>query len=676
MAAPKIPQETIDRAAALYAQHKSTVKVAEIMGVSDPQVGRYLRLAGVPRTGNFAADRKAAAKPRQPSGIELPVFPDEDIPVEDIIELQCRRFYTRLASHEAHTWFPIKVKDKRPIGILWFGDPHVDDDGCNWPALKRDIALCKDTEGLYGANIGDTTNNWAGRLARLYAEQDASVKTARRLAKWFLLESGVPWLVWIMGNHDCVTPEHEVFTRRGWIRFPDVVPTDEVLGFDHEAGCSRWQAINEIVSFPYSGPLYSYDTNRLSIRCTPNHRFLARPNRRRYPFQYVYAENLPREFTVRNAAGVAGRSGVALSDDEIRLAAWLLSDGSISQGKYVTFYQSKEDGCAEIRRLLSACGLAYTEVVRERDIEEVCGRRLVAKPRPQREFRLTPDASARMLQIVPKKGSLPAWCADMCAEQFSAFFSAYVAADGSPQWHGKSGAIYGTRAILDELHWLCALNGQPASLSQSTRGDWLLNYCFREETDVARPAVVERYDGEVWCLRVPMSNFLIRHNGKAHFTGNSWGDGAEVLAQMAKQHGTQKIICHDWEARFSLAFHNGWQPRIFAAHDFPGHSQWNPLHGPMKAGQMGDEADLFVCGHKHNSAYFEFENAARGRQQRFLRVRGYKFMDDYARRLGIQEQTTGCAGVSVFDPAKRTISVFTDAEVGADFLKFLRSKAK
>jgi len=287
---------------------------------------------------------------------QMPDFPDEDIPVEEILEYKRKRFQKKKASFEAHTWFPIKIKDKRPIGILWFGDPHIDDDGCNQDLLDRDIALCNMTEGLFGANIGDTTNNWAGRLVKLYAEQESSVKTARRLAEWFMLDSGVTWLIWILGNHD------------------------------------------------------------------------------------------------------------------------------------------------------------------------------------------------------------------------------------------------------------------------------------------------------------------------------AWGDGSALLSEMAKRHSTHKLICHDWETRFTLKFPNGWAPRIYAAHDFKGHSQWNPMHGPMKMGQMGDDADLYVAGHKHNAGYFFFENAYRQHWQHFLRVRGYKFLDDYARRNQFPEQYEGCGAVTIFDPGRQQISVYMDTEEGADVLRFKRGR--
>lgn len=289
-----------------------------------------------------------------PPPIEFPDFPDEDIPVERIIDLATERFQKRKASHDAHTWFPIKIRDNLPIGICWFGDPHLDDNGCNWPALRHDVEICRATPGLYGANVGDTTNNWSGRLVRLYANQDTSVKTARRLAEWFMLDSGVVWLLFILGNHD------------------------------------------------------------------------------------------------------------------------------------------------------------------------------------------------------------------------------------------------------------------------------------------------------------------------------TWGDGAALLAQMAKRFGTHKLICHDWEARFTLRFPNGWEPRIYTAHNFKGNSIWNPMHGPMREGQLGDDADLYVCGDRHTAATFSWENVSRGHFQHFMRVRGYKFMDDYARRLGFKEQQQGCAGITVFDPETRVISAFLDVEEGVAFLNLKR----
>lgn len=122
--------------------------------------------------------------------------------ISDLIDARTREFDRKLQAVQREAWQPVTVRESQPFGVLWFGDPHLDDDGCNWRVLMRHVELCASTPGLYGANIGDSTNNWVGRLMRLYAEQETSRQTARELARWFLADSGVKWLCWLMGNHD------------------------------------------------------------------------------------------------------------------------------------------------------------------------------------------------------------------------------------------------------------------------------------------------------------------------------------------------------------------------------------------------------------------------------------------------------------------------------------------
>lgn len=312
------------------------------------------------KRGVETARERGLDGPSEPDLI-LPDFPSDDVPIEKLLDMAEERAELRKASYDAHTWFPVKVRDDRPIGILWFGDPHLDDGGCDWKLLRRHAHLCATTEGLFGANIGDTTNNWAGRLAALYAKQDASVKTARRYASWFLLDSGIKWLLWLIGNHD------------------------------------------------------------------------------------------------------------------------------------------------------------------------------------------------------------------------------------------------------------------------------------------------------------------------------QWGDGAEILAMMAAKHKTQKIVTHDWEARFVLQFKNGAEFRINAAHDFAGNSMWNPLHGTVKAAKFGDKTDLLVCGHLHNWAISQWEMAEKGTIPVMIRVKGYKTNDDYARKLGHHEQKEGAAILTIIDPRATTqagrVTAYADVENGVEYLKWLRSKS-
>ena len=131
---------------------------------------------------------------------EFTPLPDDDVPIEELIAQRKRKFQHKREHEEASKLIPIKVKMDGAIGILHFGDPHVDDDGCDIEAIERHTDLVNRTEGLFAANVGDTTNNWVGRLARLYGDQATSASQAWKIAEWFV--NRCDWLYMIGGNHD------------------------------------------------------------------------------------------------------------------------------------------------------------------------------------------------------------------------------------------------------------------------------------------------------------------------------------------------------------------------------------------------------------------------------------------------------------------------------------------
>lgn len=282
-------------------------------------------------------------------------LPPDDIETGEIIDHMKRRHEVRAAHHAAKRWRRFHVPTDGPYGLMLFGDPHLDDDGCNWSLLTDHCELASRTPHLYGVSVGDVTNNWVGRLMKLYADQETSQTTARKLVKWFLTESGVNWFLWIHGNHD------------------------------------------------------------------------------------------------------------------------------------------------------------------------------------------------------------------------------------------------------------------------------------------------------------------------------KWMEGIPIIEGM----NVNQIAMHDWQAKVTLSSPNGHDLRMWVAHNFPGTSQWNKLHGAQKAAQMKDWAHLYVAGHHHNWALHQEEHDHRNFVYWLARVRGYKFMDDYADGLGFGEQAYGSAVVAVIDPAAsklNALTCFADPHEGADFLAFKRRK--
>jgi len=170
-------------------------------------VKKAARGCGVPYTtfqGRYSKEKMKGAVKTKPTKLAAPTFapfPKESLDAPAIIRRLAKDAALKASRRDAEKWFRVHVPGNLPIGITWFGDPHLGT-STNWARLERDIAITASTPGLYGANLGDSSNNWVGRLARLYSEEDISRRTERKLIKWFLAECGITWLVWLMGNHD------------------------------------------------------------------------------------------------------------------------------------------------------------------------------------------------------------------------------------------------------------------------------------------------------------------------------------------------------------------------------------------------------------------------------------------------------------------------------------------
>ena len=84
-------------------------KAADALGISKTVFGRNLQ----------------EAKSRTLDYI-LPDVPEDDLPVDVIVEHLHERFKKRKAHREASKWHEIQMKTNDPIGLLWYADfPHL-----------------------------------------------------------------------------------------------------------------------------------------------------------------------------------------------------------------------------------------------------------------------------------------------------------------------------------------------------------------------------------------------------------------------------------------------------------------------------------------------------------------------------------------------------------------------
>lgn len=191
MAAQPLPGRIIAEAVAAFEQSDyNTARAAELLGISRSTLQNRLRVA-----------RDRQLLPERPAeGIFVQKQPETEESIEELLQRK-KAHMTRALDHE--TWaklIPVTVTGKKPIGICLVGDPHLDDDHCDIAQLEQDLKTVGGTDGFYAGHLGDITNNWVGRLQRLYAYQSARFSDGLKLAEWMF--GLCPNLFVVGGNHD------------------------------------------------------------------------------------------------------------------------------------------------------------------------------------------------------------------------------------------------------------------------------------------------------------------------------------------------------------------------------------------------------------------------------------------------------------------------------------------
>lgn len=132
-----------------------------------------------------------------------------DIDVKSLIRRRAEQYDKRKRQDDFDKLIPVKVNVEGPVGIGFFGDAHLDNDGCDVDSLFRHVDIFDGRQdGLFASFIGDATDNWIGRLSKLYEGRSINDAEAFALLKDFVTR--VNWLFFIKGNHDLWRDNHNI----------------------------------------------------------------------------------------------------------------------------------------------------------------------------------------------------------------------------------------------------------------------------------------------------------------------------------------------------------------------------------------------------------------------------------------------------------------------------------
>ncbi len=340
-----------------------------------------------------------------------------------------------------------------------------------------------------------------------------------------------------LGDPHCLTPDHEILTKNGWKSHTDLSKEDLIGGVD-SAGAFCWQHMERYIEREADEEVVEIDTDAISLCATLQHRVVAAKaiSKGYEPRRFYIAQELTdSQFKIPTGAWTAP-AGAQLSNNEIRLLGWLLTDSywELKAGELKGFciYQGKPGGVALIEELLAEMNTPHTRYYREREGSHAVNGREVIYNHPEHTFRIGIDEARRLARLYglhAERGPIPEIAWSFSAAQFEVFLEVLVQADGN-RASANTVRVYKSHPFVDSLQALCAVHSyrtkkytdSPASATLSITA--ASDGCVKPRYDVRR----WNYRGPIWCVTVEHGNFFTRRNGRVHLTGNCDDDGTDV----------------------------------------------------------------------------------------------------------------------------------------------------
>ena len=463
---------------------------------------------------------------------------------------------------------PVLPPQFRPVNVIGEKDiPLVADPNFLYKELIEANNNLVEMRGALGDDVGDE------RLAVYHAfravtglgdpiTQESKEKNVRGILKSVFGSSP---------KFGCFDDETEILTRRGWLRFKELEPTDEVMTLNPNTGYAEWQAIEQIHRYPYVGEMLQFRTKRaLDMVVTPNHRnWIRKRSKSRsqddmengWEFEPAYhtAAARGRRWFRTAASGWKGKFSrpsflsvsVATGDFAAFVGWWAaegwLSDRDLSCVQICQAVHQKEY-CDEIARVLASLDLGR---VSEGDYEKKTPFGTVTA----RQWSLrSAELAAWLTEHVGRgagnkklSGKVKDWPTPMLED----LLLGYLRGDGGKRHKSRvdgGGVTHRNRSSLlsehssasttstllaDDLAEIaCKLGlvvrkrvGREATVHEDGS---IWNTLYKVNLDTSRFVTVEGgiesivdYEGDVHCVSVDNGIVYVRRDGKPFFSGNS-----------------------------------------------------------------------------------------------------------------------------------------------------------
>ena len=125
---------------------------------------------------------------------------------------------------------------------------------------------------LASGPAGGATGSEMANGAELYSIFSRTCSTEHKIAA-----AGAIASIW----GECVTEDHQILTRRGYLNHDEVTTDDETMGYNPETDKSEWTRITRVVHYEQK-PVITLYSGKWSSTFTPNHRWLTEEGFKKY----------------------------------------------------------------------------------------------------------------------------------------------------------------------------------------------------------------------------------------------------------------------------------------------------------------------------------------------------------------------------------------------------------
>jgi len=307
-------------------------------------------------------------------------------------------------------------------------------------------------------------------------------------------------------GYQCVTEDTLILTKDGWKGIDEVTEGQLAWTINPETKELELLPIEKVVRYFYSGPVYHLYNKRSDQLVVPEHRVLHYPY---YSKKLVFTE--AKDLAKRKAKILVPAKGelsipdYPISDLELRLWAWVLSEGSIEERKNgmdkIVIGQSTKhlENINRIRGILRDLGYKWKEYEYPSEFSNIPVKRIVFYARGfSKEF--------------------PEFLHYLSRRQARLFLDEYRLGDGSKDRFRLYTKNLENLRILQEL---CVKAGYLCSTRQRSNGVFDLSV-VRDFTDRTYVKIEkEEYSGRVWGIHTKNNTMITLRNGKIAITGNT-----------------------------------------------------------------------------------------------------------------------------------------------------------